>query len=106
MSGGGIPYILNKIAAWIALAAVVLLVISFLLPYVVSHQGERPMIDAPGVLINGECCTEAPWHYIQRVLWLPVVPLLTLVSLAIWVVAVIVGLYRRIRIKPTGSGRP
>lgn len=29
---------------------------------VVSHEGERQMIDGPGVLVNGVCCVEPTWH--------------------------------------------
>lgn len=59
------------------------------------------MIDAPGVLYNGECCVEAPWHYAQRILWLPIVPLLMLIGLATWIAGIIAG---RDKEKRTDSG--
>jgi hypothetical protein len=38
------------------------------MPFVVSHRGEQPMRDGPGVLYDGVCCVEPLYHFLGRTL--------------------------------------
>lgn len=56
---------LDRLTLWFVCAACtsgfVALTVA-VLPLVVSHRGEQPMIDGPGALDHGECCVE-PWYH-------------------------------------------
>ncbi|WP_139159588.1 hypothetical protein [Asticcacaulis taihuensis] len=71
---------LRFIAIWLCFSAIGSVGFSFLLPLIVSHDGEQQMIDAPGVIYRGVCCIEAPWHFFQHLIWFPIAPLLLLLA--------------------------
>jgi hypothetical protein len=61
-----------RVSIWLAIAAFTLgliaLLVGSMLPLFVSHAGELPMIDGPGVLDHGVCCKEPTWHSYARIL--------------------------------------
>jgi len=86
---GNIAKNLRQVALWLCLSAIGLICLSFFLPFIVSHTGEQQMIDAPGILYQGVCCIEAPWHFFQRLIWFPIGPVLLLFSAVAAVLALL-----------------
>jgi hypothetical protein len=83
--------ILRLATVLLCFSAIGFILLSFLLPFVVSHAGEQQMIDAPGVFYEGVCCVEAPWHFFQRLIWFPIAPFLLFFSA---VAAILSGLFK------------
>lgn len=60
------------------LSALIILAIR-LWPELISHDGERDMVDGPGMVVGGVCCVEPLHHFLNRVIW-PIAALLMAVS--------------------------